>query len=98
MRIRLRICSVAALALFTVLVFSPAVRAEPEIDPFAFGFIKCERYYANYEVNADGTYTETRQSAWHVLGEQGIEAANSDSLSYRAQLQDAEVLEAYTLK
>ena len=61
-------------------------------------FTKYERYYATYDVNGDGTHVETHEWALKVLAEQGIESANSTSVSYSERLQDAEILEAYTLK
>src|SRR5690349_14261869 len=61
-------------------------------------FTKYERYYSTYIVNADGTHVETHEKAVRVLAEQGIEEANSTSIRYSERLQDAEILEAYTLK
>ena len=62
------------------------------------GFTKIVRNHVTYEVNADGTHIETHDWALKVLSEQGLDEANTTSISYSDHLQRAEIVNAYTLK
>jgi hypothetical protein len=65
--------------------------------PFA-GYSKYLWYRTDYEINGDGTYVETHDWARKVLDRQGIEEVDRTSIDYRASLQEANILAAYTLK
>lgn len=57
-----------------------------------------EKEVARYTLAADGSYTEDHERAVKVLKEAALGWAKDASVSYSASVQDAEVLEAYTLK
>lgn len=60
--------------------------------------LQVERDHTQYVVNADGSYTETRELSTRILLERGIESAKDAGVSYSTSIQTAEVLSAYTLK
>ncbi len=62
------------------------------------GFTKVLYDRTQIDVRADGTATETREWATKVLTEQGVSSANEAEVSYSQELQNADILEAYTIK
>jgi len=63
-----------------------------------FGNSKYEKYYANYDVNTDGTHVETHDVIIKVLTEEGVKSANQAEVSYSESLEDAVIRAAYTIK
>lgn len=86
-----------AMALFISLCVPGSGAAEDKPAPFS-GNIKFEKYYSDYDVNADGTYTLVREVRIAVLTEQGIKAANHTGFSYSTSLDELQILSACTLK
>lgn len=81
-----------------ILVFSFGVCAdEGKTKPFS-GNIKYEKYYVDYEVNANGTYTENHDIVIAVLTDEGVKSANQEDISYSESLEEIVNLSAYTLK
>lgn len=62
------------------------------------GNIKYEKYHVNYDVNGDGTHTETDKVIIDILTEEGAKSANQLNISYSDSLEDVVILSAYTLK
>ena len=79
-------------ALACLLLGSPlaARAAEPPL--------RIEREIVRYEVNADGSYAESRETAVKVLKDTALAAAKSASVGYSTSIQKAEIVAAYTLK
>lgn len=57
-----------------------------------------ERMSVAYRIEADGSYTETREKAIKVLKDDAVAAFKDDSINYSTSIQKVEVLQAYTLK
>ncbi|HXW84711.1 MAG TPA: DUF3857 and transglutaminase domain-containing protein, partial [Candidatus Binataceae bacterium] len=91
------VLSLLTLALLQPVAPAPARAEEATSAPFK-GYIKYLWYHANYQVNADGTHSETQAWALKVLDDQGVAQANQTSFTYSDRLQSAEILGAYTLK
>lgn len=70
-----------------------AVAAKPDEQP-----LRIEREHHRYTLNADGSYTETVETAIKVLKEVGVGAAKDSSIGYSTSIQKADILSAYTLK
>lgn len=70
-----------------------AAAAKPDEQP-----LRIEREHHRYTVNADGSYTETVETAIKVLKEVGVGAAKDSSIGYSTSIQKADILSAYTLK
>lgn len=60
--------------------------------------VKYGRMHSAYVVNEDGTSTETHEWSMTVLKETAVQWAKRSSVSYSTSAQQAEVIEAYTLK
>lgn len=60
--------------------------------------LQVERESVTYVVNADGSYTETRETAVKVLKGSAVEMAKDASVTYSTSIQKADVVAAYTLK
>jgi transglutaminase-like putative cysteine protease len=60
--------------------------------------LRIEREFVRYEINQDGSYAESRETAIKVLKDTALSAAKSASVSYSTSIQKAEVVAAYTLK
>lgn len=76
------------------LAAAPAQASDKATDP-PYRF---DRYRMSYDVNADGSYTETFGYVLTVLKESAIEDAKQQDFSYSTSIQDGEVLEAWTQK
>lgn len=83
----------AAMAVF----LAATIASAEEGRPFA-GDVRYEKYTLDYEVSADGTYTERHDWALRVLTDQGVRAANDVSIRFSDQLQDAHIEQASTEK
>src|SRR5262245_14657229 len=59
---------------------------------------RIEMYHAQYEVNADGTHTESHKWSTVVLKEQAIPAVKQAGMSFSTSIQKGEIVEAYTRK
>ncbi len=70
-----------------------AIAAKPDEQP-----LRIEREHHRYTVNADGSYTETIETAIKVLKEAGVGAAKDSSIGYSTSIQKADIVSAYTLK
>lgn len=62
-----------------------------------------QKYHVNYEVNADGSYTELNEIVLHVVNEQGVQfakhiPAGMPMASELCKKREVDVLSAYTLK
>lgn len=61
-----------------------------------------KEYHVHYDVNADGTYTETGEVAMSVLNQQGVVRSKNIPVGMRnsamGKKRDVEILSAYTLK
>lgn len=60
--------------------------------------VRMDRYAIRYVINADGSYTETREKAMTVLKEQAVAQVKTTYVSYSTSIQKADILEAYTRK
>lgn len=60
--------------------------------------LQVEREITTYVVNADGSFTQTQETAIKVLKAMALEAAKDASVTYSTSIQEAEVVSAYTLK
>lgn len=69
---------------------APAKPVQPDI--------KFERYTSNYDVNADGTFTGTIEVLKRLNTKAAVDNASPLRISYNADLQKVEILEAYVLK
>ena len=75
---------------FPSLAFN-AFAEEENSAPF-LGYVKFEKYHADFDVNPDGTFTVVRDSVVEVLSEQGVKVANHTGLSYSESLAEAQIL------
>ncbi|MBL8261547.1 MAG: DUF3857 and transglutaminase domain-containing protein [Xanthomonadaceae bacterium] len=86
-----------SLAVFSGLALSlcsnHAAASDPEEWP-----VRIERQHHAYVVEADGRYVETVETAIKVLKSSGLSFAKDGSIGYSTSIQQADVLEAYTLK
>jgi transglutaminase-like putative cysteine protease len=55
-------------------------------------------YHADYEVNADGTHTESSQWTMTILKAEAIARAKQAQVSFSTSVQKGEIVEAYTRK
>lgn len=83
------------LALIACLAFAPALAAQTALSQPE---TTVERYAASYDVNADGTFTGTVEILKRLNTKVAAETATPLLLSYNAELQAVEVVEAYALK
>ena len=60
--------------------------------------LRLEREQHRYVVNADGSFTETVETAIKVMKETGVGIAKDSSIGYSTSIQKAAILSAYTLK
>lgn len=60
--------------------------------------VRIERQHHAYVVESDGRYVETVETAIKVLKSSGLSFAKDSSIGYSTSIQQADVLEAYTLK
>lgn len=74
------------------LMAAPELQAEDERPA------QVERFDVAFKINADGSYTETREQAIKVLKAEALESLKNSSVGYSTSIQKVEVLEAYTLK
>lgn len=75
-----------------------SVVAAPKVQAPEERMAQIERLDVAYVINADGSYTETREQAIKVLKPEALEAVKDYSISYSTSIQKVEVLSAYTLK
>jgi transglutaminase-like putative cysteine protease len=61
-------------------------------------FLRYTNYSLEYNINLDGTFVEDRSWSMQVLKDQALAYTKQTSINYSTSVQDAEVLEAYTLK
>jgi transglutaminase-like putative cysteine protease len=73
--------------------WADTVRAEGADLPTRTGI-----YHADYEVNADGSHTESHQWTMTILKEEAIARAKQAQMSFSTSVQKGEILEAYTRK
>ncbi|MBX3711577.1 MAG: DUF3857 and transglutaminase domain-containing protein [Lysobacter sp.] len=83
----------AFLGLVLSALFPPMAAASPEDWP-----VRIERQHHAYAIEADGRYVETVETAIKVLKSSGLSFAKDSSIGYSTSIQQADVLEAYTLK
>ncbi len=83
---------------FLVLFAPLCVNAADDVSGSFEGFLKYEKNYSDYAVNADGTHTETHEVVIKVLTDAGVEYANQVEIGYSKSLNEVEILSAYTLK
>lgn len=57
-----------------------------------------EHSYVDYYINDDGTHVETEEWAYTVLKESALKNGKRYTFSYSTSVEEAEVIEAYTLK
>lgn len=88
------LCALAIV--FSSLAFN-AFAGEEKSAPFS-GYVKFDKYHADFDVNPDGTFTVVRDSVLEVLSEEGIKIANHTGFSYSESLAEAQILSASTLK
>lgn len=60
--------------------------------------IRYVSWHAGYEVNADGSYVETRTWSRRVLKESALTNAKTASVTFSTSVAKGEILEAYTVK
>lgn len=89
----------SALALVAACSFAcaPAL-AERAIQPEGERSAQIERLDVAYVIQADGSFTETREQAIKVLKPEALEFVKDASIDYSTSIQKVDVLEAYTLK
>ena len=87
----------AAAALLILMVPFSVSADEGKTEPFT-GIIKYVKYHVDYDVNPDGTHTENHEEIIEVLTDEGVEAANQETIRYSESLEEVEILSAYTLK
>ena len=79
--------------LFLVLLLtSSTALAEDE------GHLRFLKYQADYHVNADASYTLVQQISYRLFTEVALINSGKMPISYNSKTEDAELLEAYTLK
>jgi hypothetical protein len=61
-------------------------------------FLRYTNYSLEYNINTDGSFSEERSWSIQVLKDQALVYTKQASINYSTSVQDAEVLEAYTLK
>jgi transglutaminase-like putative cysteine protease len=61
-------------------------------------FLRYSNYSLEYKIHPDGTFVEERSWALQILKEPALAYTKQTSISYSTSVQNAEVLEAYTLK
>lgn len=92
------------LALVASILLIPFFHANAEGIPVAkTGMPKAfKEYHVHYDVNADGTYTETGEIEMSVLNQQGVVRSKNIPVGMRnsalGKKRDVEILTAYTLK
>lgn len=86
-----------AVAAALCLACAPAIAA-PELEPQDERWVEHLRLDVAYVIQADGTYTETREQAIRVLKPEALEIFKDRTIDYSTSIQKADVLEAYTLK
>ena len=57
-----------------------------------------ESYQAAYEINADGSHTESQRWAMTILRQEAVAGAKQAQFSFSTSLQKGEIVEAYTRK
>ena len=57
-----------------------------------------ETYHAAYEINADGSHTESQKWAMTILRQEAVAAGKQAEFSFSTSLQKGEIVEAYTRK
>jgi transglutaminase-like putative cysteine protease len=78
-----------------VVVFGCSVAARAQgVDPPT----RLETYHAEYEVNADGSHTETHKWSMAILKEEAVARSKQAGVSFSTSIQKGEILEAYTRK
>jgi transglutaminase-like putative cysteine protease len=87
-----------ALVLLIITVIPSEVGANEAKSGTVAGNTKYVKYYANYDVNANGTHTVTYDIIVEVLTEEGVKSANQVTFSYSESLENPTILSAYTLK
>ncbi len=60
--------------------------------------VRCTNWQITYEVNADGSYTESQQWSMTALKESALENMKETSITFSTSVATGEILEAYTLK
>lgn len=81
------------LCLFPCLFLAASmVRAEDE------GHVRFLKYRADYQVNADATYTVVQDIAYRLLTKASLVNSGKMPIRYNGKLEEVDVLEAYTLK
>lgn len=61
-------------------------------------FLRYTNYSLEYNINTDGSFSEERSWSMQVLKDQALAYIKQASINYSTSVQNAEVLEAYTLK
>src|SRR4030095_12790296 len=59
---------------------------------------RIESYDAAYEVNADGSHTESQKWVMNVLRQEAVAGAKQAQLTFSTSMQKGEIVEAYTRK
>jgi transglutaminase-like putative cysteine protease len=62
------------------------------------GHVRFLKFQADYQVNADATYTVVRETAYRLLTESALVHSGKMPISYSSKLEEVDILEAYTLK
>jgi len=93
----LKQASTLALAAAWSFACAPAMSAQA-VQPEGERSAQTERLDVTYVIQADGSFTETREQAVKVLKAEALEYVKDASVSYSTSIQKADVLEAYTLK
>ncbi|MDP9107498.1 MAG: DUF3857 domain-containing protein [Pseudomonadota bacterium] len=78
--------------LVLLLLWSTLARADDE------GHLRFLHYQADYHVNADATYSVVQSMSYRLLTEVALINSGKMPISYNSKLEDAELLEAWTIK
>ncbi|HBH61342.1 MAG TPA: hypothetical protein DDX85_06310 [Nitrospiraceae bacterium] len=87
----LAILVIAQIAIYPAITYSQST-SDSDIP------IRCKDWQIRYDVNADGSYTETQTWSIIILKDSALESGKEASLTFNSSVASGKVLEAYTVK
>ena len=80
------------LLILSLLILTPFASAEEE------GHLRFLKYRADYQVNADSTYSVVQEISFRLFTEVALVSSGKMPISFNSKTESAEVIEAFTLK